>query len=365
MALSAMESLLLQAEELAQMGSWEVDLETREALYSDGLYRILGEAPRATALGVEMIVDRAHPDDRDELRALLRLVREDPDAIPADGVTREYRWMRSDGALRDVRLHGHIEPAGEGHSRRWLGVVQDVTEQRLTERELQARYAVTQALREWGSFEEGLVTLVRKLGTALEYPIGGLWVWDADERMLVPRASWCAPSVDAGEFERAVRTVSLGPGQGITGAAWATGEPVFVPDDPSRFRTREARRMGVRSGLAVPVIADSESIAVLTYYDFEPRAAGASLMSTFTGIGRELGLFLARRRADLGPKPLSERELEVLQLAADGLTGPQIAERLFLSPTTVKTHFEHIYEKLGVGDRAAAVAHALRTGLIH
>ncbi|MEA2285186.1 MAG: two-component system, NarL family, nitrate/nitrite response regulator NarL, partial [Solirubrobacteraceae bacterium] len=41
-----------------------------------------------------------------------------------------------------------------------------------------------------------------------------------------------------------------------------------------------------------------------------------------------------------------------------------IAEQLFLSPATVKTHFEHIYEKLGVGDRAAAVAQALRTGLI-
>ncbi len=36
-----------------------------------------------------------------------------------------------------------------------------------------------------------------------------------------------------------------------------------------------------------------------------------------------------------------------------------------LSPTTVRTHFAHIYEKLGVGDRAAAVAQALRTGLIH
>ena len=47
-----------------------------------------------------------------------------------------------------------------------------------------------------------------------------------------------------------------------------------------------------------------------------------------------------------------------------GLSGPQIAERLFISQATVKTHFEHIYEKLGIGDRAAAVAHALRTGLI-
>jgi DNA-binding NarL/FixJ family response regulator len=54
----------------------------------------------------------------------------------------------------------------------------------------------------------------------------------------------------------------------------------------------------------------------------------------------------------------------VLQLAARGLPGPQIAAELFVSPATVKTHFSHIYKKLDVSDRSGAVAHALRLGLI-
>jgi DNA-binding CsgD family transcriptional regulator len=62
--------------------------------------------------------------------------------------------------------------------------------------------------------------------------------------------------------------------------------------------------------------------------------------------------------------PLTPREREVLQLAAEGLSGPSIAKRLVVSPNTVKTHFSNIYEKLGVGDRAAAVARGLRLGLI-
>jgi DNA-binding CsgD family transcriptional regulator len=73
---------------------------------------------------------------------------------------------------------------------------------------------------------------------------------------------------------------------------------------------------------------------------------------------------LAQFASDVPRVPLSPREREVLQLAADGLTGPMVAERLVLSPGTVKTHFAHIYEKLGVGDRAAAVATGLRLGLI-
>jgi len=62
--------------------------------------------------------------------------------------------------------------------------------------------------------------------------------------------------------------------------------------------------------------------------------------------------------------PLTPRELELLQLAARGLTGPLIAEELVLSKGTVRTHFENIYTKLEVRDRAGAVAKAMRLGLI-
>jgi PAS domain S-box-containing protein len=66
-----------------------------------------------------------------------------------------------------------------------------------------------------------------------------------------------------------------------------------------------------------------------------------------------------------GPAPvLTPRELEVLELAAEGRNGPMIAEELVVSASTVRTHFEHIYEKLDVRDRAAAVAKAMRLGVI-
>lgn len=61
---------------------------------------------------------------------------------------------------------------------------------------------------------------------------------------------------------------------------------------------------------------------------------------------------------------LTDRELEVLELAADGRSAPMIAAELIVSITTVRTHFAHIYEKLDVRDRAAAVAKAMRIGLI-
>jgi DNA-binding NarL/FixJ family response regulator len=64
------------------------------------------------------------------------------------------------------------------------------------------------------------------------------------------------------------------------------------------------------------------------------------------------------------PALLSRRELEVLELIAQGSTNREAAKRLYISETTVKTHLLHVYAKLGVNDRAAAVAAAFSLGYL-
>jgi DNA-binding NarL/FixJ family response regulator len=61
---------------------------------------------------------------------------------------------------------------------------------------------------------------------------------------------------------------------------------------------------------------------------------------------------------------LSPREVEVLRLVAAGTTNRETARRLLISEATVKTHLLHLYEKLGVNDRAAAVSEAYQRGLL-
>jgi NarL family two-component system response regulator LiaR len=73
------------------------------------------------------------------------------------------------------------------------------------------------------------------------------------------------------------------------------------------------------------------------------------------------------RAADQSPAPghdLTERERVVLALMVEGLNNTQIAERLVVSPSTIKTHVSHILSKLGVVSRSEAVALALRSGLV-
>lgn len=77
---------------------------------------------------------------------------------------------------------------------------------------------------------------------------------------------------------------------------------------------------------------------------------------------------VARRLVGQVRKPaqetLSQRELDVLRLIADGEGNREAANKLFISESTVKTHLLHIYEKLGVRDRAAAVAEAYKRRLL-
>ena len=143
------------------------------------------------------------------------------------------------------------------------------------------------------------------------------------------------------------------------------GEPrnvLSLHDDP-RFPAEAVA--GLRGAVALPAIHAQDVLAVLEFC-CEPVSVDVTepLLRSLTSIGYELGEFLAHRRGELKPLALTPRELQVLQLAAQGCAGREIAGRLVVSPATVRTHFERIYEKYGVSDRAAAVAKALRDGLI-
>jgi two-component system, NarL family, nitrate/nitrite response regulator NarL len=73
---------------------------------------------------------------------------------------------------------------------------------------------------------------------------------------------------------------------------------------------------------------------------------------------------IQERERSGGPPQLTAREQEVLHLVSEGYSAPDIAKQIHLSTTTVKSHLHSLYEKLGVSDRAAAVAEAMRRGLL-
>ena len=82
------------------------------------------------------------------------------------------------------------------------------------------------------------------------------------------------------------------------------------------------------------------------------------------GVADKLLAPVTSRKAEFSADILSDRELEVLELMAEGLKNKDIAERLWISQTTVKTHVSHILQKLGQSDRTQAILSAIKIGLV-
>ena len=185
--------------------------------------------------------------------------------------------------------------------------------------------------------------------------------------VLVAWVLWQAGALFSLERESDVVEIRLARGDGLAGSAWESKLPTRVADltDHASDTVRALEgRIGVYGSLAVPATYGDEVLAVLTFASRRQEVLSDQFIRSLLGIGYEIGHFLARRRGELSVPVLSPRELQVLQLSATGFARRQIAEEIELSEATVKTHFEHIYRKLRVPDRASAVAEGLRQGLI-
>ena len=232
------------------------------------------------------------------------------------------------------------------------------------ERELAAHIELAEALAAWDGTENGLARLLAGFADALDCQVAVLWVPREDR--LHPRAFWHAAAGGLGEFKVMTHTSRLPRGVELPGRAWERLEPSGRGngDGPAPPRWRAAVAAGFRTAIAFPAIQADEVIAVIEVASREETELTDRLKRSLAAIGSLLGYFLAHRRGILDGQVITARQVEILKLAAQGLSMRTIAGLLVVSPATVQTHFKNIYARLGVTTRAAAVAEAMRLGLV-
>lgn len=146
------------------------------------------------------------------------------------------------------------------------------------------------------------------------------------------------------------------------------------------------RAGGAKVTAALRALDNPPEVLVLTTYDTEsdimhaleagsrgyllkdapPHELFAGIRATARGetvLASSVAATLVRRTTP-GASPITEREVEVLELLSRGLGNKEIARELFVSEATVKSHLSHIYNKLGVDNRAGAVATAIERRII-
>ena len=151
------------------------------------------------------------------------------------------------------------------------------------------------------------------------------------------------PDLDGGRVLTALRRDDV-PTRVVFVSAYVDSEIVYaaIGGGASGYLSKEATRREICD--AVARVARGETVFAAEVQN---------------GLAREI-----RLRSSEDASLLTPREHEILELTAAGLSAPEIGQRLYLSPATVKTHLQRLYTKLGVSDRAAAVAEAMRRGML-
>jgi len=174
--------------------------------------------------------------------------------------------------------------------------------------------------------------------------------------------------------------VAIGP---LSDVAMTPFPIIFVGPDGriARINSAARRRFGLCVGRRcadVVNVCDGEQRQVCRYgcawslmeegdgvRESRGKVAGKPARVLCSAVGEEVVVVLLPGGEVQGPgEQLTPRELEVLNLVAQGLTGKQIATRLAVSRSTVRTHVEHVREKLRCRTRAEAVARAMAMGLL-
>lgn len=132
--------LLLDLEEVARTGSYDIDLGSGSFYFSDGMYRLFGEAPQAFVPTLEFIDSRSHPADANVVRQVL-----DEAVRTRQPYTYRRRIRRTDGQWRTLEAHGEVRCDATGNAVQLRGLVQDITERMQAEQELHANRELLRA----------------------------------------------------------------------------------------------------------------------------------------------------------------------------------------------------------------------------
>jgi diguanylate cyclase (GGDEF)-like protein/PAS domain S-box-containing protein len=131
-ALRRSKASLAEAQRISRLGSWEWDLKTREAWWSDETYRIYGFEPHQFSPTLESTTEVFHPEDRHLLVAAI-----DGALYQQDSLDFEHRIVRPDGEVRWVHRRGEVVHGESEEILRILGTVHDITERKVLEDRLQ------------------------------------------------------------------------------------------------------------------------------------------------------------------------------------------------------------------------------------
>ncbi len=184
-------------------------------------------------------------------------------------------------------------------------VVEEITDRRRAEQRTDLQHTVTSVLGQAEAVEEAVPCLLDAIVETLGWDVACFWPIEPD----APRVVSVRPGLQLDGFLAMTERLTLSPAM-LPGRVAGTGAPEWLDElDPGRFpRASVAAAEGLRSGVAFPVLIETEVIGVLEIFSTARRPHDPQLERTLSAIGAQLGQFVRRKRAEEERTQLLQRE---------------------------------------------------------
>jgi PAS domain S-box-containing protein len=241
-------------------------------------------------------------------------------------------FFRRDGSMIPVAYSSAPFPMRSGTGA--VVAIRDMTELRRTEDELRLLQTATMTISSAEDFESAVARAIREVCAESGWVAGELWIPNEDGSRLELAPGWWAASPDMEAFfVEASAPQTMAPGEGLPGTVWEEKRPVWIDVVTTRRRGPRidtARRVGFAAGVAVPVLADSEVVAVLGFFADHRREEDERWTNVLSAIAAQLGPVLSRKRAE---DELARQAIELARSNADlrlfaGLTAHELQQPL-------------------------------------
>ena len=264
--------------------TFEVDQAHRVAGWSPGSVRIFGWNA-AEVVGKEVLPALIAPRHREIFERVIdaalsgRLARPQSSVIEVQGLHRDGHEMALELRLSQIGTRVALD-------------VRDISERREIERQMALQDAVGALLAESRPLAELFPRLLEEVGSSLGWPAGALWLPEESSPRLRCRYFWQAPAFPGSDLRQLSHDARAGRGEGVPGAVWASGEPVWVSDLPDRINSRieaAAVAAGVSAVGAVPVRDGHQVLGVLSFFSSSTEPPSAPRQAELVAIGLRLG----------------------------------------------------------------------------
>lgn len=203
-------------------------------------------------------------------------------------------------------LAGPIELARQVQDRR-----RETAEHQRTEQRLAVQYAITTLLAEAHSFPQIAPELLHTIATALGWDLGCVWCIDREAQVLRCSTTWLSGSIAAAEFQALTCEISAARNVDLPGRVWASEQPRWVVDvtsDPDFVRGAAAAQAGLQSAFSFPICGNAELFGTFEFFSRAARQPDEDLLKTGAALGRQIGAFIDRRRAETARKQAEEMQ---------------------------------------------------------